>query len=118
MVKLLSDKEQNPNKRLENVLKNIDNVYDRGQKICVLRALTMDNNLELFGNQLKNIMSNWIIRFNNLGISSGLSEKKAINKAEQNLIFVQRSLIVSKAMSRLEPYQKTLISINKMYKTV
>ncbi len=115
IVELLSDKEQKPNERLKIVIENIDNLYEGGEKICVLRALTMDNNLDLFGEQLKNIMTNWIIGFTNLGISFGLSEKEAKSKAEQTLILVQGSLIVSKAMSTLKPFQKTLISIKNMY---
>ncbi len=115
IVELLSDKEQKPNERLETVIENIDNLYEGGEKICVLRALTMDNNLDLFGNQLKKIMENWIRGFTNLGISFGLSEKEAKRKAEQTLILVQGSLVVSKAMSTLKPFQKTLVSIKNMY---
>jgi AcrR family transcriptional regulator len=115
IVELLSDKEQNPNEKLKIVIENIDNLYGGGEKICVLRALTMDNNLDLFGNQLKKIMENWIKGFTNLGISFGLSEKEAKSKAEQTLILVQGSLVVSKAMSTLKPFQQTLNSIKNMY---
>jgi AcrR family transcriptional regulator len=118
IVELLSDKEKQPAERLKTVIENIDNLYEGGEKICVLRALTMDNNLDLFGKQLKNILTNWIIGFTNLGVSFGFSEKEAKIKAEQTLILVQGSLIVSKAMSTLKPFQKTLISIKGMYKTI
>ncbi len=114
---LLSDKTVTPKVRLENVIVNIENLYAGGEKICVLRALTMDNNLEYFGKHIKSIMSSWIVGFDNLGVSFGLSEKESKNKAEQTLILVQGSLIVSKAMSTLKPFQQTLISIKNMYKS-
>lgn len=115
ILELLSDKAQKPNERLEIVIEKIDNLYEGGEKNCVLRALTMDNNLDLFGKQLKKIMKNWIRGFTNLGISFGLSEKEARSKAVQTLILVQGSLIVSKAMSTLKPFQQTLNSIKNMY---
>ena len=77
----------------------------------------MDNNLELFGKQLKNIISKWIIGFTNLGVSFGFSEKEAKIKAEQVLILIQGSLIISKAMSTINPFQQALISIKNMYKS-
>jgi AcrR family transcriptional regulator len=112
----LTDRTQKPNERLKSVIESIDDLYEGGEKICILRALTMENNMELFGKQLKNIMTSWIAGFTNLGISFGLSEKESKNKAEQTLILVQGSLIVSKAMSTLEPFQKTLVLINEIYK--
>jgi AcrR family transcriptional regulator len=48
IVELLSDMGQKPNERLKIVIENIDNLYDGGEKICVLRALTMDNNFKSF----------------------------------------------------------------------
>lgn len=117
IIEPISDKEKLPTERLKVVIKNIDNLYDGGEKNCVIRTLTMDNNLELFGKQLKNIFSNWIIGFTNLGVSFGFSEKEAKIKAEQVLILIQGSLIVSKAMSTINPFQQTLISIKNMYKS-
>jgi AcrR family transcriptional regulator len=112
---LLSDTEIKPTNRLKKVIVNIDTLYDGGKKICVLRALTMDSNMELFGKQLGLIMTDWITGFTNLGISFGLSKKEAKAKAEQTLILVQGSLVISKAMSTVAPFQKTLISIRNMY---
>ncbi len=115
ITKLLSDNNIKPNVRLEKAITNINHLYDGGKKICVLRALTMDSNLELFGGHLKNAMINWIEGFTNLGISFGLSPNVAKGKAEQTLILVQGSLIVSKAMSTLNPFQETLKTIKSMY---
>ncbi|EZH71878.1 TetR family transcriptional regulator [Aquimarina atlantica] len=115
ILSLLSDTNIPPSERLEKALINIDDLYGGGQKTCILRALTMDSNLELFGEQLSQIMSQWITGFNTLGVAFGLSESDAKSKAEQTLILIQGSLIVSKALSDLSPFQKTLASIKAMY---
>ncbi|WP_074405606.1 TetR/AcrR family transcriptional regulator [Aquimarina megaterium] len=115
ILSLLSDTKIKPVERLEKALINIDLLYGGGEKTCILRALTMDSNLELFGKQLNQIMIQWITGFSTLGIAFGLSESDAKNKAEQTLILIQGSLIVSKATSDLSLFQKTLTSIKTMY---
>lgn len=115
ILSLLSDTTIKPNERLKKVIINIDDLYGGGEKTCILRALTMDSNIELFGKQLNQIMTQWITGFSTLGIAFGLSDDDAKSKAEQTLILIQGSLIVSKAMSNLTPFQKTLASIKTMY---
>jgi len=118
IYKLLSINTITPEKRLEKVTQNINNLYGNGEKICILRALTMDSTIELFGKQIAQIMTKWIDGFTNLGLAFGLNESIAKNKASQSLVLVQGSLIVSKAMSTTTPFQKALLSILSMYKSV
>ncbi len=118
IVNLLSDTTIKQEKRLKQVINNIDTLYSGGKKTCVLRALTMDSNIELFGKQLKQIMNNWILGFTNLGVSFGYSQKEAKSKALQILVLVQGSLVVSKALSTMEPFQKSLITISNIYKKI
>jgi len=112
---LLSDENIAPSERLDRVIENIDQLYGQGKDVCILRALTMDPGVALFGDQIKESMSQWIEGFRSLGISLGFEEALAENLAYQTLVQVQGSLIVSKGMSTVEPFQKALLSIKNMY---
>lgn len=112
---VLTDEKTAPSERVDRVIKNIDQLYGQGKDVCILRALTMDTGVALFGEQIKESMSQWIEGFRKLGISLGMEEGLAENKAYQTLIQVQGSLVVSKGMATVEPFQKALLSIKNMY---
>lgn len=111
----LSDSSLSQEERLDHAISNIDSMYEGGEKICILRALSMESNFELFGAKINEIMTLWIDGFYNLGLAFGLNQKDARDKAEQTLILVQGSLVVSKGMSTVSPFQQALKSIRRMY---
>ncbi|MDN5200259.1 TetR/AcrR family transcriptional regulator [Fulvivirgaceae bacterium BMA10] len=115
IYEVLSNNANEPSARLETALNNVNALYGSGQEICIIRALTMDSGIELFGEQIKESMSHWIEGFKNLGMAFGFDELKATNKAQQVLIQIQGSLVVSKGMASAEPFQKALLSIKNMY---
>jgi AcrR family transcriptional regulator len=112
---LLTNEKMPPAERLGKVIENIDLLYDHGKDVCILRALSMDTGVRLFGKQIQQSMSQWIAGFKHLGISLGFEATLAESTAYQTLIQVQGSLVVSKGMSTVDPFQNALVSIKNMY---
>lgn len=116
IYELLTDKSISQPERLCGVIQNINNLYNSGRKSCILKALSMDSGLELFGEQIKESMHLWINAFTALGIDCGFTEEIAREKAFQVLIIIQGSLIVSKGIQSTDPFVSAIESIQKMYR--
>jgi len=115
IYKILANKEIHPKKRLLKVLKNIDTYYHGGERACMLRTMSMDTGLVLFGNNINSSMKKWIESFLILGVDMGYNVKEANQKALKTLILIQGSLIVSKGVSDTAIFKNTLEEIENLY---
>lgn len=112
---VLIDQNLTPIERLSKAVKNIDALYDRGNEICIIRALSMDTGITLFGEELRIGTQQWIDSFKTLGVDMGFEEAEAHKKAVQVLINIQGGLVVSKAIGNNSPFQQALEGILAMY---
>lgn len=115
IAEVLSNKTLNPETRLSLVLENINQLYDSGNSICILRSLSMSNSLDLFRPELKLAMNHWIESFYRLGTEIGMTESNSREKAIQMLIKIQGSLVVSKTMEDTGIFKNTLKEVEGMY---
>jgi AcrR family transcriptional regulator len=67
IYELLTDQSIPPPERLRGVIRNIHSLYNNGKESCILKALSMDSGVELFGEQIKESMQLWIKAFTALG---------------------------------------------------
>ncbi len=118
IFRVLRDETYPCGERLFLALKNTDIVYHSGEASCLLRALSMDSGLELFGQTLKESMEKWIEAFQKLGQDWGLDESAARNLGMQVLIKIQGSLVVSKTLGDTTPFQNALGEIEAMYQAL
>lgn len=113
---LLTDRSISTDERLKRVIININNVYNHGESICLLRSLSMDSGVEAFGEKIKESMQLWIRGFSNFGVDCGLSKDAAKKEAYQVLINIQGSLIVSKGLGSTVSFKMALKSIENTYR--
>jgi AcrR family transcriptional regulator len=112
---LLTNSSLSPSERLKTAIKNINELYNNGNSICILRALSMDTGVEIFGEQIKESMLLWVKGFTALGEDCGFTKDIAREKAYQVLINIQGSLIVSKSLGSNSWYKAALKNIETMY---
>lgn len=105
-----------PSERLNEAIENINSLYNDGDSICILRSLSMNTGIEIFGEQIKEAMQLWINGFTVLGNDFGYSDIVAVEKAYQVLINIQGSLIVSKGLNSTNSYKAAVKAIQNMYK--
>jgi len=111
----LVDKTTLPVQRLEKVLENINGLYNRGESSCLLRSLSIDSGIALFGMEIKETMQAWIDGFVALGMDCGFSGPIAREKALQALIQLQGSLVVGTGIGSTAPFVTALQFVKKMY---
>ncbi|MFI8380521.1 TetR/AcrR family transcriptional regulator [Leeuwenhoekiella sp. NPDC079379] len=101
--------------RLKNALLQIQKLYNGGLDSCIFRALSMQNGMDLFSDNISNGMKEWLEAFKNFGLSIHLSEHLAEEKAMQTLIDIQGSLVVSKGLQDTTIFENTLKKIEDKY---
>ncbi|RNL90387.1 TetR/AcrR family transcriptional regulator [Sinomicrobium pectinilyticum] len=111
----LLDENSTPQLRLKKGLGNINKLYDDGKEGCIFNALSMETGLDLFEEQIKNGMKKWIDTFKEVGVAFNLSSHDAKEHALRNLIEIQGSLIVSKALGDFTIFQDTIQNIENRY---
>lgn len=115
IYQVLIDDTLEPQKRVLKAIENISILYANGEAICILRSLSMETGLELFGEQIKNSMARWVEAFAKLGLAQGMSQDVAQQQALQSLIDVQGSLVVAKGMNSTAIFRSTLQGIQRRY---
>ena len=112
---VLVDDMQSPELRLHTVIQHTSDLYQEGKKMCILRSMSTESGIELFGEMIRASMDKWIRGFTQLGIDFGLEEADAINQARNALIQIQGSLVVSRGLGDNEIFMNTLESIRNSY---
>jgi AcrR family transcriptional regulator len=77
VFRALTNDEVSPQIRLENGITEIKKLYNDGKQTCIFRALSMKAGLDLFDEQIKNGMNEWIATFRKLGMAFGFTSSKA-----------------------------------------
>lgn len=116
LCKILADTTTPSNKRIIKVIENINSFYDGGKATCLLRSISLNTGMELFGTEIKDNMNEWINAFTNFGKEIGFSEATALENAKETLITIQGSLVVSKGLGDYTIFKKALSKIEHIYK--
>jgi len=111
----LADNKVAPKVRLENVLITINNFYNNGEETCILRSMSLDSGLELFGEVVKNSVNEWVNGFKILGKELGYNNIEANDKAHHTIVLVQGSLILTSIMDDTKYFKDSLEKIKEMY---
>lgn len=115
IVSVLTESELPPKLRLEKALKSIREVYQDGKSTCLLRALSLDNGITLFGDELFNAAEEWVSSFRQLGKDVGMDDETAKRTAIDVLTKIQGSLVVSKMLKDTSVFNAAMLEIEKSY---
>lgn len=115
LVRILSDKSVNPDKRLKRVLFNIDKLYKGGNEVCFIRSLSMGTGKDLFSKEIQDIFTTWMKAFYEFGLELGFESKKAKSTAENSLMLIQGSLVLSNAMDDPKHFKSALKQVTESY---
>lgn len=115
LKQVLLDKDTSPAQRLAKAIVNIEALYDQGNQTCIIRALSMGSSVDMFAQELKQGVDQWIESFSTLGRAFGYTEAEAQQKAWQVITNIQGSLVVSKAIGSTKPFAQAIGFIWSLY---
>lgn len=115
LKQVLLNEDASPAQRLAKAIANIEALYDQGKQTCIIRALSMDSGVDMFAQELKQGIDQWIEGFSTLGRAFGYSDQEAQQKAWEVITNIQGSLVVSKAIGSTEPFAQAIGRIWALY---
>ena len=107
--------EDPPIERLDTALHNINRLYDGGKDACILRALSQGTGLNLFQKKIKENFEDWINGFKTLAEDFGVDPSDSWELAEDVIIKIQGSLILSVTLKKPKIFKRTLEHIRSIF---
>ena len=102
-----------PLSRLKKALEQVNSFYNKGEKACLLRALSLGTGTDLFGSQVQRSFVRLKKAFCKIGTDLGLPFNEAERMAENTLIRIQGSLLLTNAIKDPSLFERTLLDINQ-----
>ncbi|MGY5351204.1 TetR/AcrR family transcriptional regulator [Wenyingzhuangia sp. IMCC45533] len=115
IINVINDPKKTPINKLETVIDHLNQFYDGGKNACVTKTLSMDHSFHLFGDELKKGVSVWIESFTELARLFNHTEDEAKNIAQQVIVQIQGSLVLSKTLGDYNCFKVALADIKSLY---
>jgi TetR/AcrR family transcriptional regulator, lmrAB and yxaGH operons repressor len=104
-----------PKERLERILRALDSQYAGGTKACVLGNLVIGGARHLYQRELRSTFSAWVEGLEQLGLETGLSRRKARERAEDVVLQIEGALILCGGLDDPTSFRRVLRKIPKEF---
>ena len=107
---------QSKDKPIEKILamgKTLNEFYDEGKAGCFLDLLSIGESRPLFQIPIQQTLTAWIETLTQVLIESGQDPKTAHNQAENAIIQIEGSLVMSRCLGNTESFQRTIANLPK-----
>ena len=101
--------------KLDEVLDTINMLYKGGKAVCLLRSLSIGQGLDLFQPLIQSTFEDLIKAFKALAFELDFDETTAQKLAEDIIIKIQGSLVLSRSMKNTDIFKRNLQEIKTMY---
>ncbi len=102
-----------PRKKLLSMLRTLDAFYQGGQSACLLERLAASTERARFRRPLERAFSTWIDAIEALCLEGGVSRVEARRRAEDAVVRIEGSLVVSAGTHDPGPFQRTLADLRR-----
>ena len=102
-----------PLSRLEMFTSALKQVYENGHVACILAVLTLSEAHSLFIPQIAPVFTRLIQSIAQVLQDAGITEEKALEHAQDSVIRIQGSLILSRALQSPEPFSQLMERLPK-----
>ncbi len=105
-----------PASRRDQVFSNIKELYAEGKTPCILGSLCTESGLDHFSPLIQDAFDDWLSGFTKLGVDFGLTDSDAEQLAEEVIIKIQGSLVVSRGVKNHQIFLRAIESLRDSYK--
>lgn len=105
---MLLDPNISTREKFADMAEKLTDFYSNGRDGCVIGVFSVGESKGIFQTQLKKVLSRWVEILTELLIKEGISKTEAKNRAEDFLIRVQGSLIISSALKSTDVFSRGL----------
>jgi len=94
--------------RICTMLKNVDKLYNSGEKPCLLAVLLLGESRDLFESQIKFSLNLWIDTLAQVLVEEGLDVELARQRAEDAIIQIQGALVLSRGLGNTASFERVI----------
>jgi len=102
-----------PIERLEALTYSLKQVYENGHVACILAVLTLSEAHQTFLPQIQPVFTRLIESISAVLQDAGISEEQAFERAQDTVIRIQGSLILSRALQSPKPFLQLMDKLPK-----
>ena len=102
-----------PIERLEALTYSLKQVYENGHVACILAVLTLSEAHQTFLPQIQPVFTRLIESISVVLQDAGISEEQAFERAQDTVIRIQGSLILSRALQSPKPFLQLMDKLPK-----
>ena len=113
-VQLPLSSEGTPQERLQKMSDRIYELYEGGDQPCILAILHAGSSRDVFHEQIKQVVTDWISAIAEVLKEAGLEDTLAQQRGQDALIAIQGSLIVSQALDDPSLFLRTIEQLPQM----
>ncbi len=100
-----------PTERIEAMIVHLNQLYDCGRNACLLALFSLSSSSTFLRSRIESCFSLWIETLTQVLIEAGVPAELAHDRAEDTVIQVQGSLILSKGMGTPAPFTRVLAQL-------
>jgi len=89
----------------------VDEVYESGEKPCMLAILLLGSAREVFHQEIEKILNAWIEAIAQVLIKAGMDTTLAQHRGEDALISIQGSLILAQGLNNNSPFKRVIAAL-------
>jgi TetR/AcrR family transcriptional regulator, lmrAB and yxaGH operons repressor len=100
-----------PIDRIRAMGKTLNQFYNRGQSSCFLDLLSIGEAQPLFQATIRQTLNAWIVALAEVLVEAGQDSKSARNQAEDTIMQIEGSLVLSRCLGNTEPFQRAIAQL-------
>jgi len=98
-----------PQDRVVRMVRLLDEFYSGGEQDCLLNAMSMGRRaVRSFGPPIRGLIDEWVTALSSVLREAGLDRPSARTRAEQAMVGLQGSLVVSRGLGTTRPFKTFL----------
>ena len=105
--------DEDPVKRIEQMIKSLDNYYSKGEESCLLGMLAMGGSATLFREYVRRGLGDWVDALAQTLIEAGSSKTEARQKAEDTVFRIEGALLVARGTGDPSPFRRMVAQLKK-----
>lgn len=97
-----------PIENLKNMSESLKEFYNQGHNTCILSVFSLGEGHDLFHIQMQEALKTWIDSLSAVLVKDGLDRGVAHQRAENAVIQIQGSLVVTRVLGNTEAFERVL----------
>lgn len=100
-----------PRERIKAMSQGLDEFYESGESPCLLSVMSIGEADNLFHQQLKQALNDWLALLTEVVEETGVNTETARERAEDALMMIQGALVLVRVSNNTQPFKRAIAQL-------